>query len=637
MNTRTFYILFLLLFLHLTGNAQNFDYSRKAIKLYHLAEEAYKNDDLNNAEEYLKAAIEKEKKFLEAFIALGDIYIAKADYSSATSSFKKVRLIDKRKYQYLDYKIADCLHKSYSFHEAKKYISKYLRNADASSRHYYPAYLLQSNIEFAIKLNGQKSNVEVQRLSDSVNTIFDEYLPSITVDAGMLIFTRAYPNYGRRVEDFFLSEKNEKGEFKQANYLEGPFNTTENEGAQCTSADGNYLIYTACNRTDGYGSCDLYYSYKINGLWSQPKNLGENINSDYWETQPAISPDGKTLYFVSNRPGGIGGMDLWKSTKSASGEWYRPVNMGISINTSADEMSPFIHWDGETLYFGSKGWQGVGGYDLFISKKQLDDNWTKPVNVGFPINTPFDDNSLMVEQDGRTAYFVSEHVEDDKINLDIFTYQLEEKIKANPVAYLKGFVKDSSSVLSNARISVYDLSTDTLFYESITDDMEGSFFVCMRLGKEYAIHIEKEGHFFHSENIMLADTLTINSKVERDFVLKRISMGEHMVLENIFFQFDSSILNKKSNQEVDKIYRFLRKNKTIIVEIGGHTDNVGKHNYNIQLSYQRALSVKTALLNKGISADRIQVKGYGELQPLKSNDSALNRNWNRRTELKIIE
>ncbi len=630
-------ILIYLLFLPFTIYAQKFNYSRKAIKLYHQAEEAYKQENFDLSEELLKAAIVKEKNFLEAYVALGDIYKAKSDYVEAANNYKKVRAFDSRRYQYLDFKIAGCLHKAYRFKEAKKYISNYLNKVDASSISYYPAYLLQSNIDFALKLNKNKSSVEVERLSDSVNTIFDEYLPSITVDGGVLIFTRAYPNYGRRVEDFFLSEKDESGGFKKANYLEGPFNTTENEGAQCTSADGNFLIFTACNRTDGYGSCDLYSSYKINGVWTQPTNLGENINSPYWETQPAISPDGNTLYFVSNRAGGIGGMDLWKSTKSTSGEWYRPVNMGSQLNTSEDEMSPFIHWDAETLYFGSKGWQGVGGFDLFVSKKIDQNSWSQPKNVGFPINTPFDDNSLMVEQDGKTAYFVSEHIVDHKINLDIYTYQLEEQVKANPVAYLKGFVKDSKGTLANAKVSIYDLSSDTLYYESTTDEMEGSFFVCMRLGKEYAVHIEKQGHFFYSENLQLANTLSINSKVERDFMLKTISTGEHIVLENIFFEFDSSVLDGKSQREVGKIYRFLSNNKAIIVEIGGHTDNVGERAYNSKLSFQRAMSVKKALLNMGIGTDRIKVKGYGESMPFMSNDSEVNRNWNRRTELKIIK
>ncbi len=616
--------------------AQKNNYSRKAIKLYHLAEEAFQNNDLGSSEAYLIQALEKERKFLEAYIALGDIYIAKANYKIAAENFKRVRSIDSQKYTYLDYKIADCLHKSYSFEQAKIYITKYLKKANSTSRYYLPAFQLQANIDFSLTLKKEKYDLDITRLSDSINTINDEYLPSITVDGGVLIFTRAYANYGRRVEDFFISEKDTSGNFRNAQFLEGPFNTAENEGAQCTTADGNYLLFTACNRTDGFGSCDIYYSYKVHGSWTQPINLGENINTDYWETQPAISPDGNTLYFVSNRPGGVGGMDLWKSTKSSSGEWYRPTNMGVNINTTKDEMSPFIHWDGETLYFGSNGWQGVGGFDLFKSEKNKNGHWANPKNIGFPINTPFDDNSLMVEQDGLTAYYVSEHVENDRINLDIFSYQLQEEMKANPVAYLKGYVKDSLHDLSNAVVSVYDLSSDTIFYKQATDVSEGSFFVCLRLGKEYAIHIESPDHFFYSENIKLSDTLYFNTKVEKDFVLKKLSAGEQIILENIFFEFDSSELNEKSNLEVDKIYQFLLNNKAIIVEIGGHTDNVGDITYNEKLSFDRAMSVKKAILDLGIDTNRIQVNGYGESKPLLTNDSEKNRNWNRRTELKII-
>mgnify|MGYP000676628487 CR=1 FL=1 len=637
LSKRLKYVFLCFLFLPTLIQAQNFNYSRKAIKLYNQAELAFKENRIENAKELLTAAIAKEKKFLEAYIALGDIYSTKFDFQNAALNYKKVRAFDSKKYRYLDFKIAECLHKQYMFDEAKEYIRRYLNHGNTNSKYYYPAYRLQSNIDFALDLKSDDNDYQVARLSDSINTIYDEYLPSITVDGGLLIFTRAYPNYGRRVEDFFISRKDGNGEFGTANFLEGPFNTTENEGAQCTSADGNFLLFTACNRTDGYGSCDLYYSYKIDGAWTQPKNLGENINSSYWETQPAISPDGKTLYFVSNRPGGIGGMDLWKSTRSESGEWYRPVNMGAQVNTSEDEMSPFIHWDATTLYFGSKGWQGVGGYDLFMTKKIDSHSWSRPENVGFPVNTPFDDNSLMVEQDGRTAYFVSEFIADDAINLDIFTYQLSDDIKANPVAYLKGFVSNGSSVLKGAKISVFDLSADSLFYASNSDDMEGSFFVCMRLGKEYGIHIEKEGYLFYSENIKLDDSLAVNSKVERDFTLNKIAVGERIILDNIFFNFDSADLENKSNQEVEKIYKFLTKNKAIIVEIGGHTDNVGSREYNSRLSFQRAMNVKIALQNMGIGTERIQVKGYGETVPLKPNDTNANRDWNRRTELKIIE
>lgn len=269
-----------------------------------------------------------------------------------------------------------------------------------------------------------------QNMGAGVNSADDEYLPTLSADGKTLIFTRY--NRPSMSEDFFQS-RNINGTWSKAVRMAEPLNSPENEGAGCVSQDGRILYFTACGRPDGAGRCDLYISYRKGNGWSTPQNLGPAVNTSAWESQPCLSIDGKTLYFVSNRDGGYGGMDLWRSTLE-EGRWSKPENMGPGINTAGDDKSPFVSFDDQRLYYASNGLVGMGGLDLFVCTRTGENSWGEPQNLGYPINTGGDESSLIVSPDGQTAIFSS-----DKFGglggLDLYSFALPEAVRPEPVEY----------------------------------------------------------------------------------------------------------------------------------------------------------------------------------------------------------
>ena len=436
-------------------------------------------------------------------------------------------------------------------------------------------------------------------------------------------------------EDFFYTQKKDDGTFKTAVFLEGPFNTSLNEGAICMTADGKTIYFTACGRADSYGSCDIYKSDFVNNRWTTPVNLGEQINGKSWESQPSISPDGKRLYFVSNRDGGLGHRDIWFSEKDEYGEWSYPVNCGGNINTASDEMSPFIHWDNKHFYFASKGHPGIGGYDLFRSEHQVEKRrFTKPVNLQFPINTPLDDNGLVIEQNGKSAYYISEQIRDSILNHDIFSVELMPEFRSHNMHYLFADVVDYDSEKPvDAAIEIKRLSDLETVYT--TNTSYGRFFACLDSEEDYAVFIEKSGYLYFSEHLKKPEEES--KKWKETFRLKPLEIGSIIQLKNMFFKFDSDELISTSEPEIQKISTLLKTNKAIKIAIVGHTDDLGKPAYNLTLSKNRANKVKLALENLGIPSDRITTIGEGENQPLVPNTSEENRAKNRRTELKILD
>jgi Tol biopolymer transport system component len=286
-------------------------------------------------------------------------------------------------------------------------------------------------------------------MGEMINSVHSEYHPSLTVDEQTLIFTRMRPadaeteNGSKVEEDFYFSIKDKNG-WKPAISLGPPINTHSNEGAHSISPDGRYFFYTGCERKEGYGSCDLYVSEKQGNKWAAPVNFGPIVNSEKWDAQPTISADGQTLVFVSGRPGGKGLADLWVSQKAANGQWQTPQNIGDSLNTDLDEYGPFLHPDGKTLYFTSSGHPGMGGKDIFYSKKKADGKWSKPVNIGYPINTKADEVHMVVSADGKKGYFSSDR-EGGFGKRDLYYFDLYEGAQPQPVTFLRGKVRDKKT------------------------------------------------------------------------------------------------------------------------------------------------------------------------------------------------
>jgi outer membrane protein OmpA-like peptidoglycan-associated protein len=395
------------------------------------------------------------------------------------------------------------------------------------------------------------------------------------------------------------------------------------------------MYFTACDRQSGVGSCDIYFSSNTDGKWSDPVNLRAPINTSGWESQPSISSDGRTLFFSSSRPGGYGGKDLWIARMNENNFWSKPLNLGEAINTDGDEMSPFIHFDGKTLYFASDGRVGMGGFDLYRTTLKEDSTWEEPQNLGYPINTYNDEMGLIISSDGRKAYFSS--VRDKQNGKDIFFFDLYESARPTPVSYIKGRVYDSETgKLLKADYELINLSDNKTTLQSSTD-ASGNFLVCLPSGYNYGINVSRSGYLFYSENFMFEGEHTMAKPFIKRINLNPLKVGEKMQLSNVFYEVNSWELKKESIIELNNLGRLLEVNKNLVIEIGGYTDSTGSDAYNLSLSEKRALSVVNYLVSKGIQSSRLKYKGYGNTSSIGDNATAEGRKLNRRTEAKIIE
>jgi outer membrane protein OmpA-like peptidoglycan-associated protein len=360
------------------------------------------------------------------------------------------------------------------------------------------------------------------------------------------------------------------------------------------------------------------------------------VNSAEWESQPSLSADGRTLYFVSDRRAGYGRNDIWYSTLDENGQWSRAKNLGTPINTQYNEMSPFIHVNNRTLYFASNGLIGFGGHDIYVSEKS-DSGWTEPVNMGSPINDSDDQFSLFITADGKKGYYSHEERTPAGISVGkIYEIQIPEKqqikFKSN---YVKGIVSDKKTAKPlKAKIELFDIAKNQIVSLVESDSVTGQYLMVLTQGSEYALYVNKSGYLFNSQNFNYSEFKNFEPVIV-DIELEPAQTGSVSVLNNIFFDFDKYDLKEKSFTELDKIVRFLLENPTIKVEITGHTDNTGNPAYNKQLSEKRAKSVYSYIISHQIIPNRITWQGLGASQPIADNQTEEGRQLNRRIEFRI--
>ena len=473
-------------------------------------------------------------------------------------------------------------------------------------------------------------NFHPTNIGESINSAFDDYFPVLTPDAKQLFFTRKINGQ----EDIYYSDKI-NNTWTKAQLLDDKVNTPNyNEGSQSISANGNLLFFTTCNRPNVFGSCDIFYTYFDGKNWMQANGINKPINTSFWDAQPSYAADGRALYFSSDRQNGVGGKDIWVSYLDDQLKWSEPKNLGDQINTPYDEQTPFIHPDGKTLYFISNGHVGMGMNDIFMSKLE-NGVWSKPVNLGYPINTEKDEMGLFVSTDGSKAYFASNRAEGFG-KLDIYEFDLPQAFKPQATTYVKVFVKNALNKNPlYSQYSIIDINTNEVIIKGNTNS-EGNFTVCLTANRDYALIVQKDGYLLQTENFSFKEG-TIFQPYTLDIYLQAIEKNSQVVLNNIFYESNSATINPKSYTELDKLFEFLTKNQQIKVEIGGHTDNVGEKTYNQTLSQKRAQNVVDYLVKKGIASTRIIAKGYADTQPVVPNTSEENKAKNRRTVLKIIE
>ncbi len=393
----------LLFFLPVFAFSQERQYSttdNSAIKYYALAKQSLDENLYDDAIAQLKTAIETDDKFVEAHFVLADVYRQTKQHQPAVEQYLKVLSLNSDFNRSVYLKIGQEEIFIAHYEDAEQHLEKYLTYPDISPQDSYLAQKFIVDCKFSINAMQHPVPFKPVNMGPEINTADDEYLPTPTADESTLIFTREI-NHN---EDFYKSIKVD-GKWQTATYLSDQINTPQfNEGSQSISQDGKYLFFTGCNRPDGLGRCDIYIAQKKGDDWGKPFDLSPPVNTPGWESQPSISADGRTLYFTSNRKGGYGGYDIWKSTLTDKG-WGEPENLGPNINTAFNEQSPFIHPDDSTLYFCSNGWPGLGGNDLFVSRLGKDGKWQKPENLGYPINTNGDENGLTLTANGEHAFF----------------------------------------------------------------------------------------------------------------------------------------------------------------------------------------------------------------------------------------
>jgi outer membrane protein OmpA-like peptidoglycan-associated protein len=614
--------------------------NKKAVALYTQAQERAEAENYASAAGLLQQAIEIDKNYVDAYLALGSVFGSIKNYHTSVSWYEKAFALDSNYTINYKFSYASNLAGLGQFEKALAAINElFAKSPPKNSTRLKEAEARRRSYEFAINYarnNPDKNYVFAPKnIGGAINSGESEYFPSLTIDGNELVLTR---KLGGNNEDFYSSKKRSGEDTSTTGWGIAKsmvtVNTSLSEGAQNISSDGNWLVFTGCHRPDGMGSCDIYIANKTPGGWSQPENLGRNINTDQWESQPCLSPDKRDLYFTSKRFGGYGGSDIYISHLLPNGKWGPPENLGPGINTPGDEQCPFIHADNQTLYFTSSHWQGYGDEDLFFVRKQPDGTWTAPVNLGYPINTIDREGTLFIAADGKTAYYASDR-SDSKGGLDIYSFELRENIRPFKTLWVKGkvFDKKTKTGLSSS-IELTDLASKQVISKVETDEA-GNYFITLPVGKDYAFNVNRSGYLFYSDNYLLAGRFP-DSVYRKDIPLTPIEANASVVLKNIFFDVNKFELKPASQAELDKLLQLLQENPTLTLEISGHTDNVGKPADNLSLSNNRAKAVVGYLSSRNIPAERLIAKGYGETKPVADNKTEEGRAMNRRTEMRVV-
>ena len=608
--------------------------NQKALKKYNEALVALEDNRSAEGIALLGSALKIDSNFIDAYLSLAGALGNTKQYKKAVTVYERARLKDRIYFTPYLLPYAINLAGLGQFEEALAAIHDFLTLDGLSGRSIKAAQYRKKTFEFAISAVQKNKNASYvfapKNLGDSVNSSSSEYYPSVTVTDDALVFTR---RTGNAREDFLLSAITNKDSFNKAAPLDGDINLGPRKGAITVSQDGDWLFFAADIAGAGLGDFDIYKSVYTSTGWSEQENLGDSINTDFWESSPAISPDKRALYFSSTRPGGYGGADLYVSFLKPNGRWTEAVNMGPTINTAGDEMAPFIHADNQTLYFTSDGLPGYGGSDLFVLKKLSNGQWGVPENMGYPINTIENEGSLAVAADGYTAYYASDR-EDSRGGLDIYSFTLPVDARPFKTIYVKGVVTDLISKKGlPANLELTDNASGTLINKVQTDEL-GNYFITLPEGKDYTFTVNRKGYLFYSSAYALSGAAPDSTYV-KNIALEPIKLASSFVFTQVLFENNSFALLPPSLPELNKLVQILEENPSMHIQISGHTDNVGKDTDNLTLSTNRAKAIVKYLSSKGIAAERLTYKGFGSTEPIATNATAAGRAQNRRTSFTI--
>lgn len=629
----------ILLSLFATGQVHYSSDSKKAIKLYEEAQLLLRQRKFTDAVEVLKEAVAKDNDFIEAHLKLAFSYELLRNINVQQYHLEQIVRIDPNssKYKNVYYSLGKVYFNQGKYEQSGTLLTKLESLGIDNDRIKSDVADLNENIQFAVEHIKDPLDIHPHALSEILNSFPLQYFPVLTADENTIIYTAREGISFHDDENIVISNKDENGNWQQPISISPNINSQFNEGTCAISADGRTLIFTNCEGRQSVGSCDLYISFRNGDEWSVPLNLGRNINSRAWDSQPALSADGRKLFFVSNRAGGYGKRDIWMSQKDEENNWQKAVNLGDVINSTEDEVSPFIHVNGTSLFFASQGFPGFGGFDLYKSER-MDNGWSQPENLGYPINTFEDQVSLFVSTDGKNGYYSFEQKGQGKQNQSLlFGFEFPpNSILENTSIYLTGnvFDKDTKKPL-DATIELYDLGSDRPLAIFTSDPVTGKYYSILNENTKIALYVDREGYLFESKTFDLREET--GHSIIRDIYLKPIKKGNSVRLNNLFFEFNSALLTDESITELNKLIRFLTLNPTIKIEICGHTDNQGTSAYNMTLSENRAKAVYDFLINYEINPDLLTYRGYGESIPIADNSDEESMKINRRIEFVISE
>lgn len=613
--------------------------TKSALKLYN---KAMSESNMAERRKLLNDATAVDNGFYEALFELGIGYFKAGKKDMAKDRLESVRDICPDYSPYTHFFLGLIAYDASIYKQAIAYLEKFLSYDIQDGDDYNMAKNLLKEIKDYEAIFSRSVPFNPKPMAN-VCTPQDEYLASISPDNRYFYFIRktmvsgksldkAYDSGVNFVEIFTRSTMSPNGSFDKDEEMPRPFNYKYNNGAATITADNRTMYFVICaNNQVEY--CDIWRTELKDGFWQPFVSAGSAINSDSWDSQPTVSYDGKTLIFASNRPGGYGGVDLYMCQKKDNGEWGPAVNLGPEINTPDNELTPFLHSDSQTLYFSSKGHKGLGGYDIFYAKKDESGKWTKPKNIGKPINTEGDDVSFFVSLDGKTGYYSS-----DKLNgpggLDIYTFDLYETARPSEVIYVEGTVKNKENQVLAQQIEIKNTTTKEVTKIDINQE-DGSYVAIVRADDDHILTIKEEGIAFTSKLITKEEMMA--GKPEKvDLITDEIAVGQSYRLNDINFTTNSYELSEKAKRIIDEFSEFLETNPTIQFVIQGHTDDVGNDNDNLILSDNRAKAVYEYLTLLGIAENRMTYKGFGETKPVASNKTEQGRALNRRTEFLII-
>lgn len=632
---RVFLIVFLFVGWHAAASAQ-MPMSREAGKWLSKGTSCLLQKRYDKAEKYFKKSIKAAPYSVDAYSALSDLYQNQNRYQDASLLLKQAAHSCPKCASAFAIPLATALWRAQLFAQAEAVLNSWQKPADLSEEAQWNYILLRRNIQYGKYAMSLPPTDTPENMTFRINSEYDEYFPSISQDDSTIVFTRKTNGID---EDFYLAHRDSCGGWFIARPLGSPPNSPDQEGAQMISADNHYLFFMRCgNRSpNGWalGGCDLYFSYTNQDGWAQPVPFGATINTPAFEGMPSLSPDNKVLYFISDREGGYGGKDIWKS-EFQNGLWQIPENLGAEINTPGDETAPWIASDNKTLYFTSDGHPGLGGNDIFYSKKDGQGRWKRPENLGYPINSSYDDVSLTLSKDGKKAYYASNRPGGTG-GMDLYEVGLPEALQPEPQTWKYGIVKDSltGERLPYAQMEWTDIETGKLISKYQSNHGDASFLSAFPINKKLSLRVIRFNYLDHEDTLLFNTTFVSSPDTLNIALLPNYYQPPLMdtLICRVHFAKNDATLNDSLQREIEKLTAPYLDKPHVTFIINGFTDNSGTPDLNMEMSYRRARAIADVLFNMGIDISQLHIQGWADASPVAPNDTEENRQQNRRVEL----